>query len=236
MHPDTEAAILAAFDAAAGELAATTATTAQAVAEQHADALLSSETYTTAGKSIGSKLTDLLHTGESAVMGGMRDDDGTFLPSGASVLNRITSDALTPDSQPLWEKIVGYLPLSPLLKGIAGLFTGGGSEPEPEPLSKYALPPAIAFSAGEDRAGDLDKLDYDQAGRPRLYSPFNQPAPAAAGNQPDPAQQQPPQQTFNLTIQALDSRSILDRAPDIAAAVRDAMLNNHQLNDVVTDL
>jgi hypothetical protein len=36
-----------------------------------------------------------------------------------------------------------------------------------------------------------------------------------------------------VQIQALDSRSILDRADDIAKALREAMLHSHSVNDVI---
>jgi len=44
----------------------------------------------------------------------------------------------------------------------------------------------------------------------------------------------PAQVTVN--VQAMDSRSFLDRSHDIAQAVREAMLNMHSINDVVNDL
>ena len=34
----------------------------------------------------------------------------------------------------------------------------------------------------------------------------------------------------------MDSQSFMDRSNDIASAVREAMLNNHPINGVVTDL
>jgi hypothetical protein len=37
-------------------------------------------------------------------------------------------------------------------------------------------------------------------------------------------------------VQAMDARSFLDRSNDIAAAVRDAMLNMNAINDVVNEL
>jgi hypothetical protein len=37
-------------------------------------------------------------------------------------------------------------------------------------------------------------------------------------------------------VQAMDARSFLDRSNDIAAAVRDAMLNMNSINDVVNEL
>lgn len=38
-----------------------------------------------------------------------------------------------------------------------------------------------------------------------------------------------------IQIQALDSRSILERSSDIAAAVRDAMLHSHSLNELIRE-
>ena len=43
-----------------------------------------------------------------------------------------------------------------------------------------------------------------------------------------------PQITVN--VQAMDARSFLDRSSDIAAAVREAMLNLSSINDVVNEL
>jgi len=43
-----------------------------------------------------------------------------------------------------------------------------------------------------------------------------------------------PQVTVN--VQAMDSRSFLDHSQDIAQAVREAILNMHSLNDVISDL
>ncbi len=39
-----------------------------------------------------------------------------------------------------------------------------------------------------------------------------------------------------MTVQAMDAQSFLDRSSDIAAAVRNAMLNLSPINDVVNDL
>ncbi len=39
-----------------------------------------------------------------------------------------------------------------------------------------------------------------------------------------------------MNVNAMDARSFLDRSSDIAAAVREAMLNLNPVNDVVSDL
>jgi len=54
------------------------------------------------------------------------------------------------------------LGISPLIKGIVGLFSGGDAS-TPAPLVKYALPPAVQFQAAEVR-GQVMSADYSQAG------------------------------------------------------------------------
>jgi hypothetical protein len=39
-----------------------------------------------------------------------------------------------------------------------------------------------------------------------------------------------------VQVQAMDSRSFMDHSHDIATAVREAVLNMHSLNDVISDL
>jgi hypothetical protein len=134
------------------------------------------------------------------------------------------------------------LGLSPLVQGIASLFGGGGDSSTPEPLVKYALPPAINFQAAEV-GGQIDNLDYNQDGTPRQYgttqtatmaSPARSQAPDTDSSSASSGSSQAPQITVN--VQAMDARSFLDRSSDIALAVRDAMLNLNAINDVVNDL
>jgi len=105
----------------------------------------------------------------------------------------------------------------------ARLFGGGGT-PDPPPLVKYAMPASIDFQAAETRTG-FSHVDYDQSGKPRAYGGASSGAPSGTSA---------PQITVN--VQAMDARSFLDRSSDIAAAVRDAMLNLNSINDVVNDL
>jgi hypothetical protein len=115
------------------------------------------------------------------------------------------------------------LGLVPLVSGLMGLFGGGESE-APVPLVKYALPASIDLQGAESADG-IVQADYDQSGAARRYA---QP-PSNTGR----ASTQP---YVNVTVQAMDARSFLDRSSDIAAAVRDAMLNLNSINDVVNDL
>ncbi len=107
--------------------------------------------------------------------------------------------------------------LSPLVTGIAKLF-GGGKKEEPPPLVQFAPPPRMDFEGAVAGAnGSISVAEYDQSGSPRSVRP------AAAQN-------------VTIQIQALDSRSILDRSDDIARAVREAMLNSHAINDTLSEL
>ena len=113
------------------------------------------------------------------------------------------------------------LPL--LIAGLVSVFGGGGSS-TPPPLVKYAMPAAVDFQAVESQ-GQVSGLDYNQMGAPRGYAAAGTSGTASGGA---------PQITFN--VQAMDARSFMDRSSDIAAAVRDAMLNLNSINDVVSDL
>jgi len=128
--------------------------------------------------------------------------------------------------------------LTPLLSGILSLF-GGGSDPAPPPLVKYAAPPSVRFEAAQwgDQSGDVD---YDQAGLPRLNSSTaantgrTNASQTSTSNGPEPTTAAAP--TVTVNVQAMDSRSFLDHSQEIARAVREAMLNLNAINDVVSDL
>jgi hypothetical protein len=149
--------------------------------------------------------------------------------------------------------------LAPLIGGLLGLFGGGGST-TPPPLVKYAMPSALNIQAAASGQG-LSNADYDQTGMPRAYDGTGSPSvdnavsgpgggqaeTVPAGYQADAAldsaptsgatgNRAPSPAQITVNVQAMDARSFLDRSADIAAAVRDAMLNLNTINDVVTDL
>jgi len=103
----------------------------------------------------------------------------------------------------------------PLISGLVKLFSGGGEE-ELEPLASYAAPARITYE-GETTAE-----------RGVVWRTDGNAEPIAA------PQAQPVQVT--VQVQAMDSRSFLDRKDDIARAVRQAMLNSHPLNDVMAEI
>lgn len=112
------------------------------------------------------------------------------------------------------------LGMVPIVSGLLSLFGGGGdSQPLPQ-LVKYQMPASIDYQAAEV-GGQIENIDYSQSGTPRAFG-------GAYGDATVPG--------VTVNVQAMDARSFLDRSSDIAAAVKDAMLNLNSLNDVVNDL
>jgi hypothetical protein len=126
------------------------------------------------------------------------------------------------------------LGLIPLIGGLIGLFSGGGSE-SPAPLTKYVMPPSLDFQAA-DSGGTLTSVSYDQMGTARALGGSSTSAGGSAGSVSSGARTvaAPAQTTANA--QTLDARWFMDHSADIAAAVRNAMLNSNSINDVVNDL
>ncbi len=170
------------------------------------------------------------------------------------------------------------LKMVPVAGALLSIF-GGDDAKTPEPLVRYALPPALRFEAANSAAG-VTSVDYGQEGLPRLATrkanaavetfeaAFEEPGATvrqfgdesslasgdsrsetgyagrvrnSAASQPayeertqTAAAREPAQVT--IQVQAMDSRSFLDHSAEIAQAVREAMLNMHALNDVVSDI
>jgi hypothetical protein len=113
------------------------------------------------------------------------------------------------------------LGLVPLIGGLIGLFDGPSPQPE---FEKYEMPPPIEFQA-DDSGGVLSGVNYDAMGMPRDTGAGAAPASTAAA----PAQSA-------ASLQDVSSQWFLDHSSDIAAAVRNAMLNLNSINDVVNEL
>ena len=129
----------------------------------------------------------------------------------------------------------------PLISTLIGLF-GGGSKPEtPEPLVKYAMPRSLHLVAANSGDGTgYESLDYGQDGLARAYAEKAPTDTAWSGTVfPDASSTLETSGTspqIVVNVQAMDSRSFLDHSQEIAQAVREAMLNMHSLNDVVSEL
>jgi hypothetical protein len=127
------------------------------------------------------------------------------------------------------------LGIVPLIGGLIGLFDGGGGATQ-QPLTRYAMPDPINFQ-GAETSGGIEAAETDLTGMPRAAgggatgsgstTAFGDSGAATAvggGSQ------------ITVQVQAMDARSFMDRSSDIAAAVRDAMLNLNSINDVVSNL
>ena len=110
----------------------------------------------------------------------------------------------------------GILSLSPILSGLLHLFEGGGSS-VPPPLVSFSLPRSVSLQAANTPGSGFSAADYNQNGGPRPVNSYAAPP-------------------ITVQVQAMDSRSFMDHSQEIAKAVREAMLNMHSLNDVISDL
>jgi len=179
-----------------------------------------------------SQMIQQLDTGNSAVVGQIKDIGQTTSTS----IDRIAGSAVnipraTPDSSVSKELLNAFSPLSstkgsniltslflgPVWKGLFSLFDGG-SESQQAPLSKFSF----AEATRTDIASSL-RLD----GQPSSVR-----TDAFGLTQSNPA----PQVPINISIQALDARSILDRSDDIASALKQALLSNHEINNNLNEI
>lgn len=112
--------------------------------------------------------------------------------------------------------------LSPVVTGLLGLFKGGSSAPAALPV--YTPPPPVALDGILRAPAAPDTTAQGSAASVTAAPAGGSPAQSAYS----------PQITVNVS--AMDSQSFMDRSSDIANAVREAMLNNHPINGVVTDL
>lgn len=134
-----------------------------------------------------------------------------------SSIGRDVLNALNPIGGTSATNILTSLFLGPLWKGVFSLFGHRADEPPPV-LTKYPFPEDTRtdVSAGLRTNGENSAASYDALGLSRH-------APASPT-------------TINVSINALDARSILDRSDDIAAALKQAMLSNHEINDNLSEL
>jgi hypothetical protein len=108
--------------------------------------------------------------------------------------------------------------LNPIL-GLMRLF-GGSRNQEPVELPRYDRPARQSFLAGISSESDwtMQDVDYGEGWRHRTAGPERESGPQ-----------------ITVQVQAMDSRSFLDHRDEIAAAVRQALLESHSLGDVLSD-
>ncbi len=176
-------------------------------------------------------LISRLDSGNASTIGGLTNFSHTASAPEATVAQAATSSSHAPKSSSIGNEILNAvnpagggsatniltsLFLGPLWKGIFSLF--GGGEDQLPALAKYQFPGDTRTDVSASLSGDGGNTgaSYDGFGSSRQ----NTSAPAS----------------INVSIQALDARSILDRSDDIAAALKQAMLSNHEINDNFSEL
>jgi hypothetical protein len=112
------------------------------------------------------------------------------------------------------------LGLAPLASAIVGLFRGDRRE-EPAPLIEYVAPARLRLEVANPESASRGIVEFPSVSRGQDGLPR---VPITAGPQ------------ISISVNAMDSRSFLDHRHEIAQAVRQAMLDSHALNDVVSDL
>ncbi len=130
------------------------------------------------------------------------------------------------------------LGIIPLIGGLVGLFDGGGGSTQ-QPLTRYAMPDPVNFQGAETSDG-IVAADTGLTGMPRAVSGGGGSVGSGGGTAVTSggggAGGMGGGSQITVQVQAMDARSFMDRSSDIAAAVRDAMLNLNPVNDVVSSL
>ena len=180
-----------------------------------------------------SNMFQQLNTSNSSIVGQIRDIGAattsnldrigqSLTPSASAVTSSSTGkdllNAINPISNSKGTNILTSLFLGPLWKGLFSLFGGGGGEQEAVPLTRFSFPE----QARTDLAASLRSDGQSSSVRTDAFG-LTQAAPVS-------------QPLIQISIQALDARSILDRSDDIAAALKQAMLSNHEINDNLNEI
>ncbi|MBL0160698.1 MAG: hypothetical protein IPP47_26985 [Bryobacterales bacterium] len=140
----------------------------------------------------------------------------TSSPVLAGIVNGLAGLTSGTAEKPAWTDWVSRI--NPIAGLIAGLFSGGSDSGAVEqPVVNYLRPESLRLDAGFDGANDptISALERQEGGQYR-------PTAAASGG----AQ-------VVVQVQAMDSKSFLDHTPEIAEAVKRALLESNGLRDVL---
>ena len=130
----------------------------------------------------------------------------------------------------------GGLTLLPVVTSLLKLFGVGKRKEELPALAKYELPARIRAEAGLSQSGETFLIDRGVGDRIRQLPVPAGAAPFAGIQAEAGSTQHGAGASITVNVQAMDSQSFMDRREDIARAVREAMLQSHSLNDVVSEL
>jgi hypothetical protein len=193
------------------------------------------EAITLPAKTLGDVLSGMiqqLETGNSAVAGQLQQASKVNSAAADRVANNSTSTASTSSGNSIGKELLNAfnpvsssrgtnlltsLFLGPVWKGLFSLFSGDNDSPQ-TPMTKFAFPEDTRTDRSASLAsnGQATSVRFDAFGLTQANSA--------------------PQTPINISIQALDARSILDRSDDIAAALKQALLSNHEINDSMSEL
>ncbi|HEY3439861.1 MAG TPA: hypothetical protein VGK29_03885 [Paludibaculum sp.] len=140
----------------------------------------------------------------------------TSSPVLAGIVNGLAGLAGGTAEKPAWAEWVSRV--NPIAGLIAGLFSGGSDSGAAEaPVMNYVRPESLRLDAGFDGANDptIGVVERQEGGR------FRPTAAASGGAQ------------VVVEVQAMDSKSFLDHTPEIAEAVKRALLESNGLRDVL---
>ena len=179
-----------------------------------------------------SSMIQRLEAGNSSLVGQIRETGlttnstlGKIGQSAASTVQSTSSaftgkevlNAFNPLANSRSSNILTSLFLGPVWKGLFSLFNRS-SEDQPAPRAQYAFPQEARSDLSATLGGDGQNMGI----RSNALGLSQAAAPAPA--------------SITISIQALDARSILDRSDDIAAALKQAMLSNHDINDNLREI
>jgi hypothetical protein len=195
----------------------------------------STEAWSTGGGSVGGGISggqrDTAPRGNVDALGnqtGAIDYGGSTSSSSSSSSGGLLSD--------IGGALAGGLGMVPLGLEIASLFGGGSSTPPP--LTRYAMPDSIGFVGSTDDTGAQSDADFGQNGQLRSFgTPASQYSTSTAPAASSPASGGgSASQPVQITVQAMDAQSFMDRSDDIASAVNKAMLALHPIVDTIANL
>lgn len=167
--------------------------------------------------------------------------EGTAEKTSASSGGGVAASVLTSVAGQTLRTAGGGLTLLPVVSGLLKLFGVGQKKDAPPALEKFDLPAPIRAEAGLSQSGETFLIDRGVGNRIRQLPAPKANMPVGTGNMPlgtgrNNAGQTGTGASITVNVQAMDSQSFLDRREDIARAVREAMLQSHSLNDVVSEL
>ncbi len=121
--------------------------------------------------------------------------------------------------KPAWTEWVSRV--NPIAGLVAGLFAGKRESAAPPPVATYLRPESFRLEAGFDGANApaITAVERQEGGQ------FRPDGGTSGGTNGGPQ--------VVVQVQAMDSRSFLDHTPEIAEAVKRALLESHGLRDVL---